>query len=347
MVVGENPTGPRVAAEESAATRRVRPWRDPLRLLLSNPAAVVALVILAIIVITALLAPVYAADIAHTNPFTSNVAGTIVIDGHTIDVMQQSTTGSGLGVTPLGPTWHSQYLLGADNQGRDVMARLLYGSRISLLIGLSSAAICCVIAAVLGILAGYLGGFVDAILSRLFDIVWAFPVYLLAICLSIVLLTTNLTIGPMTINSNSLIVPIAIISVVYVPYVARPIRAQVKSLRERAFIQAARSIGSSNWRIIRHDLLPNVLPSVIVYFPIMMALNILIAASLSFLGVGVQPPTASWGTIINDGLPLLYTRPMVSLAPGILLALTCVALNLLGDALRDVLDPSSKVRGVS
>lgn len=325
--------------------RQVRPWRDAVREMMSNRAAVVALVILLVILIASLLAPVYAAHVARTDPFSSNVGGSITLAGKSVRVMQQSQ--SGLGVTPIGPTWHARYFLGADGQGRDVMARVLYGGRVSLLIGFVSAAICCFIATGLGVIAGYTGGIVDGLLSRLFDVVWAFPVYLLAICLSIVLLTSSLSIGPISIGSGSLALPIAIISVVYVPYVARPIRAQVKSLRERMFIHAARSVGSSNWRIIRRDVLPNVLPSVIVYFPIMMALNILIAASLSFLGVGVQPPRASWGTIINDGLPLLYTRPLVSLAPGVMIALTCVALNLLGDALRDALDPGSKVKAAS
>ncbi|TWP35154.1 ABC transporter permease [Leekyejoonella antrihumi] len=342
MTIARRTTVPPAGEQSEQTVREVRPWRDATRDVLANRAALVALIILVIIVLVSLLAPLYASHVAHTNPFTSNVQGSIVVDGKKVDVMQQSATG--LGVTPIGPTWHSRYFLGADGQGRDVMARVLYGGRVSLLIGSVSAAICCFVATALGIIAGYMGGLVDGILSRLFDVVWAFPVYLLAICLSIVLLTSTLTIGPISIGSGSLALPIAIISVIYVPYVARPIRAQVKSLRERMFIQAARSVGSSNWRIIRRDVLPNVLPSVIVYFPIMMALNILIAASLSFLGVGVQPPRAAWGTIINDGLPLLYTRPLVSLAPGVMIALTCVALNLLGDSLRDALDPGSKVR---
>lgn len=331
---------------EEVAGSPTRPWRDAIREVLANRAALIALVLLVVIVLGALLAPLYANAVAHTNPFTSHIGATVELGGKRVPVLQQSTTGLRLGVTPIGPTWHAHYLLGADSQGRDVMARLLYGGRNSLLIGLVSALVCCLIALVLGVLAGYLGGLVDAVLSRVFDVVWAFPVYLLAICLSIILLTSKLSVGPVSIGSGSLVVPIAIISVIYVPYIARPLRAQVKSLRQRGFIQAAMSLGSSDWRVVTRDVLPNVLPSVIVYFPIMTALNILIESSLSFLGVGVQPPNASWGTIINDGLPLLYTRPMVSVAPGLMIAVTCIALNIVGDALRDALDPRSKVRGV-
>ena len=311
---------------------------------LAAPQAVVALIILVLVTLSAVLAPLYARFVAHTDPFSSQVSATITLGGKAVPVMQQSTTGLKLGVTPIGPTWSGQYFIGADNQGRDVMSRLLYGGRDSLLIGITSAIACCVIALVLGVLAGYVGGIVDGVLSRIFDVLWAFPVYLLAICLSIVLLTSRIAFGPIVIDSSSLILPIAIISIIYVPYIARPLRAQVRSLCQRGFVQASISVGSSNWRIIRRDILPNVMPSVIVYFPIMVALNILIESSLSFLGVGVQPPNASWGTIINDGLPLLYTRPMVSLAPGIMIAVTCVALNLIGDTIRDVLDPQAKIR---
>jgi peptide/nickel transport system permease protein len=130
-----------------------------------------------------------------------------------------------------------------------------------------------------------------------------------------------------------------------VPYVARPVRGLVLSLREKEFIQAAVGSGASDMRLLRREMLPNVLPMVIVFLPLMTAINMLTESALSFLSIGVQPPDASWGTIINDGLGLLYTRPMVSLAPGILLALTAVVLNLLGDGVRDALDPRARLRG--
>ncbi|MEO6879732.1 MAG: ABC transporter permease, partial [Mycobacteriaceae bacterium] len=264
----------------------------------------------------------------------------------TVPVLAPSSTGLGLGVTPIGPTWDpSHYFLGADGQGRDVMARMLYGGRNSLLIGSSSALLCCLLAGVIGILAGYFGGIVDGVLSRLLDVVWAFPVYLLAISLSVVLLTSGLQIGPIYIGAGSLWLPVLIIGIVYVPYVARPIRGQVLALKEKEFVSAAIGVGSSDLRIMRRDVVPNVAPTVVVFLPLMTALAMLTESALSFLSVGVQPPQASWGTIINDGLNLLYTRPTVTIAPGIAIALTAVVLNLFGDGIREALDPRARLRG--
>jgi peptide/nickel transport system permease protein len=141
------------------------------------------------------------------------------------------------------------------------------------------------------------------------------------------------------------LLPIFIISIIYVPYVARPLRGQVLALREKEFLQASIGIGASDWRIMRREVLPNILPTVIVFLPLMTALNMLTESALSFLSIGVQPPNASWGTIINDGLGLLYTRPAVTLAPGLAIALTAAALNVFGDGVRDALDPKAKLRG--
>jgi peptide/nickel transport system permease protein len=322
------------------------PWRIALGRLVRDRAAVAGLVVFLVIVAGCLLAPVYAGSVAHANPFRSNISGTTVVDGKQTQVLTPSSTGLGLGVTPIGPTWDpAHYFLGADNQGRDVMARLLYGGRNSLLIGLTSALMCCLIAAVIGVLAGYAGGALDAVLSRVLDVLWSVPVYLLAICLSVVLLTSGLHAGPIDIAAGSLWVPIVIIAVVYVPYVARPVRGQVIALRNREFIQAAIGVGASDLRIMRRDLLPNVVPTLIVFLPLMTALAMLTESALSFLSVGVQPPDASWGPIINDGLGLLYTRPAVALAPGLLIALTAVALNIFGDAASEALNPGVKLRG--
>ena len=322
------------------------PWRTAGRQLIRNRPALISAAAFLIIVLACLSAPLYAHHVAHTDPFTSNIAGTTEVDGRTTDLLQQSQDGLGLGVTPLAPTWDfGHYFLGADNQGRDVMARLLYGGRNSLYIGLVSAFVCCLLAAVLGIAAGYFGGWVDAVLSRFFDVVWAFPVYLLAICLSVVLMTSGLDIGPVHLDSGSLFTPIMIIALIYVPYVARPLRGQVMALREREFIHAAVGSGATDWRIMRREVLPNVLPTLIVFLPMMTALNMLTESALSFLSVGVQSPDASWGTIINDGLGLLYTRPAVTVAPGLLIAATAVALNVFGDGVRDALDPNARVRG--
>lgn len=322
------------------------PWRTALRDLRRDRVAVGSLAALLLIAVACLLAPVYEHAIAHTDAFASNVSGTTVVNGKQVPILAPSSTGLGLGVTPIGPTWDpAHFLLGADNQGRDVAARLLYGGRNSLLIGFASALLCSLLAAVMGIMAGYFGGWVDGVLSRLLDIVWAFPVYLLAICLSVVLLTGGLHVGPITISSGSLWLPVLILAVVYVPYVARPLRGQVISLREKEFIVSAIGSGASDARIMWREVLPNVIPMVIVFLPLMTSINMLTESALSFLSIGVQPPDASWGTIINDGLGLLYTRPAVALVPGLAIAATAVALNLLGDSVRDALDPRARLRG--
>lgn len=302
--------------------------------------------VLVFVVTICLLAPVYASSIAHVNPFASNLQGTTIINGKVVSVLQANTQGLGFGVTPIGPTWNiSHYFLGADNQGRDVFARLLYGGRTSLFIGTVSALICVVVASVLGVVAGYFGGVIDWVLSRIFDILWAFPIYLLAISLSVVLLTSGLNVGPIHIGPGSMALPIIIIASVFVPYVARPLRGIVLSLREREFIQAAVGSGASDARILLKEILPNVAPSIIVFFPLMVAFDMLTESALSFLSIGVQPPAASWGTIINDGLGLLYTRPWVALAPGIMIVITAGSLNILGDGARDAFDPKAKLRG--
>lgn len=304
-----------------------------------------AFAMLVVIVALCLSAPLYAKYIAKTDPFQSNLNGTFALDGKTVDVMQPSTTGLGLGVTPIGPTWQiGPYMLGADDQGRDVAARLLYGGLNSLLIGSTSTIICLFLATLLGTFSGFFGGVVDAVVSRVLDVMWAFPIFFLAISLSIVLINKSISLGPITINSGSLWLPIFIVGIVYVPYVARPIRGQVLALKQSEFVLAAVGLGVPAHRILLRDILPNVSTTIIVFVPLMMALCILTESALSFLSIGVQPPAASWGTIIQDGQTLLYTRPLVAVAPGVAIALTVLALNVLGDGVRDALDPRSKVR---
>lgn len=322
------------------------PWRLALGQLVANRWAMASAVVFVLIVLACLAAPLYAAHIAHTDPFSSNITGTTTVDGKQVAIMQPSTVGLGLGVTPIGPTWNlHHYFLGADGQGRDVFARLLYGGRDTLYIGLGSAVACCVLGAALGIVSGYLGGIVDTIVARVLDAIWAFPVYLLAICLSVVLLTSGLNLGIVHIGSNSLLLPLLVIAVVYVPYVARPVRGEVLALRNREFVFASVGVGASNLRIMRRQILPNVLPTVIVFLPLMASITMLTEAALSFLSVGVQAPNASWGTIVQDGLGLIYSRPIVSIAPGLALAITAVALNIFGDGVRDALNPAARIRG--
>ena len=304
----------------------------------------VALFCLLLIVAACLLAPVYATYVAGVDPFASNVDGVITTDGQDVPVLQPETEGLGLGLTPIGPTWRAQYFLGSDGQGRDVMARLLYGGRSSLLIASAATVMSLVLAGLVGIVAGFFGGVVDAVLSRLLDVLWAFPVYLLAISLSIVLISQSLVIGPLVIESGSLALPILIIGIIYVPYVARPVRGQVLSLARSDFVLAATALGVPRGRILLRDILPHVTTTLIVFAPLMVALNMLTESALSFLSIGVQPPAASWGTIIEDGQSLIYTRPLVAIAPGLAIVATVLSLNVFGDGVRDALDPRAKLR---
>jgi peptide/nickel transport system permease protein len=322
------------------------PWRIAGRRLARNRLAIASLLLFVLIVVVSLLAPVYAHDIAHTDPFTSNVSGTTVVNGKRVDVIQQGGGGLGLGETPIGATWHSNYFVGADNQGRDVMARVLYGGRASLQISVASAVICCLVALLLGLVAGFFRSWADAVLSRIMDLIWAFPVYLLAISLATVLLTrkAGLKLGFIHLSASSLWLPTIIIALVYVPYVYRPVRGQVLSVREKEYVEAAISQGASNLRLMFSEILPNVLSTVIVLLPLMIATTVLTESALSFLGIGVQAPKASWGTVIDDGQNLLYTRPLVAIVPGIMIVLVVLSLNVLGDGVRDALDPRAKVR---
>ncbi|MBZ9975405.1 ABC transporter permease [Mesorhizobium sp. BR-1-1-10] len=320
------------------------PWAVAFAKLARNRAAMASLAVFLVIVLACLSAPLYA-KWAGTDPFASTLDAVIQIDGADVPVMEQSTEGLGLGYTPLGPTWRvGNYFLGADSQGRDVMARMLYGGLSSLLISGAATIFTLVLGAAAGLIAGYFGGVTDTVLSRLLDVLWAFPIYLLAISLSIVTISQGISIGPIEIESGSLWLPVIIIGIVYIPYVARPIRGQVLSLRHSEFVLAAINLGVPGWRILWRDILPNITTTLIVFIPLMMALNMLTESALSFLSIGVQPPAASWGTIIQDGQALLYTRPLVALVPGLAIAISVMTLNVFGDGLRDALDPRSKVR---
>ena len=321
------------------------PWAQAFQKLWRDRSAMTAGFILLVVIGASLLAPAYAKWIAGVDPFSSSLDAEITIDGESFPVLAPSTEGLGIGVTPIAPTWRfSAYFLGADEQGRDVMARLLYGGRATLLIGGLSTVITLTLAALVGISAGFFGGWIDQVLSRVLDVLWAFPIYLLAICLSIVLLTARIEIGPFVIDSGSLVIPIIIIGIIYVPYVARPIRGQVLALRKSDFVMAAIGLGVPPSRILMRDILPNVITTLIVFVPLMMALNIATETALSFLSLGVQPPGASWGTIIREGQSLLYNRPWISTAPGLVIIITVVALNILGDGFRDAFDPRAKLR---
>jgi peptide/nickel transport system permease protein len=284
--------------------------------------------LLAVLVAVSLAAPLWARHVAHTGPNTTHV--TDRVGGR--DVI--STSGA-----PIGPTWHGRFFLGADPDGRDVMVRLLYGGRTSLLIALAAAFLTAVLATLAGFAAGWSRGWLDAVISRGLDAVWAFPAILLAGSLGTALTLGGLRIGPVTIDAGSKLVPIVVIGVVSVPYFARPLRAEVRALREHDFVTAARALGAGAPRILLREVAPNVVPTLAALTPVVVANALLLEAALSFIGVGVQPPDPSWGTLIADGVDRITTAPHLALAPGILLTATVLAVNLLAGAARRALDP--------
>lgn len=315
-----------------------------IRALSVKKGVALAVAALGLVILASLCAPLYA-QMVGVDPFSSNIAGTTTRHGQSLDLMQPNDNPLHLGLTPLGPDWSpGAYMLGSDSQGRDVAARLLYGGRSSLLIAASAALLCLCLSGSIGICAGYFGGWVDVVLSRLLDILWAIPVYLFAISLSVVTVGHGLHLGFITLAADSFLIPIGIIALVYVPYAARPLRARVLSLSRAEFVMAARGMGASDFRILRREILPSLAPSMVVLGPLVMALCLLAESALSFLSLGVQAPAASWGTLIQDGEGLLYTRPIVAIAPGIAIVVTVLALNVLGNALRDHLDPKGAGR---
>ena len=248
----------------------------------------------------------------------------------------------------IGPQWFSaggKFFLGADGHlGRDEMVRLLYGGRASLFIGIVAAIITTILAVFFGLLAGYYSGFTDTIISRAMDVIWAFPVVLLSIALGIVLAVGGLVIGPLHLKSSSLWIPTLIIGFVYMPYMARPLRGEILALREKEFIEAAVAQGAGACRIMFVELMPNLISTIIVFFTLNIANNMLLEAVLSYLGAGVQPPSSSWGTMISEGFEALYSQPLLTIIPGTAILLTVLSVNIFGDGLRDALDPKSKVR---
>lgn len=289
-----------------------------------------------LLVVMALAAPLYAEHVANTTPDKQNLTGTVVVDGEEVDIV----TPDGI---PVGPTWGSEYLLGADINGRDVAVRLLYAARNSMFIGLTGALITTLLAIVFGIVAGYYRGPVDWIISRAMDVLWAVPVLLLGVALGVALTLGGVQIGPLSLDAGSLWIPAIIIGVVSVVYLARPLRGEILQLREQEFVEAARAQGASGPRIMFSELLPNVTGTVLVFFPLLFANSVLLEASLSFLGAGVQPPDASWGTMIDEGINVLITQPALTIAPGIMLVLCVLSLNVVGESVRKAIDPRARV----
>jgi peptide/nickel transport system permease protein len=312
------------------------PSRAALRRLRRNRVALGFGALFVVLVLLAAAAPVWESA-AGRGPLSNNLEGQIERDGKRIDVV--SVEG-----VPIGPQWGREYFLGADTNGRDTMVRLLYGARNSLLIALSAALITALLAVTAGLLAGYFRGWVDAVIRPVLDVIWAFPVILLGVALGTALALGGLQIGPVTIGSDSKLIPVLVIAIVYVPYMARPIRGQVLGLREKEFVEAARAQGAGPLRIMVSELLPNLSSTIVVFLPLMVANAVLLEAALSFLGAGVPDPEPSWGNMIDAGTERIATAPHQAIAPGLMLVLTVLALNVFGDGVREAFDPRSKVR---
>ncbi|MBW8059718.1 MAG: ABC transporter permease [Solirubrobacterales bacterium] len=317
------------------------PWYLAYRRLRSNWVALGFLGLFAAIVLFVLAAPLWASHVAHTGPDTTHTTEKITVDGERREVV--SPDGAS-----IGPVWFGadgRFFLGADGRlGRDEMVRLMYGGRTSLLIGVAAALITTFLAVVLGLLAGYHRGWTDSVISRAMDIVWAFPVLLLGIALGTALAVGGLQIGPLSISSGSIWIPILIIGFVYTPYMARPLRGEVLALREKEFVEAAVAQGAGPLRVMFGELLPNLWSRIIVLFTLSIANNMLLESALSFLGAGVQPPASSWGAMISTGTELIYSAPLLTIIPGTMIVLTVLSLNVFGDGLRDAIDPRSRVR---
>ena len=324
-----------VAAEERG------PWRLALNRFLRNRLAVAFLGVFVLIVLFVLAAPLWSEHVAETGPNQTHTLQKLQVGDETREVVSPA----GL---PIGPQWFGaggKFFLGADSRlGRDEMVRLMYGGRTSLFIGIVSGLITTIVATILGLLAGYYRGWVDAVIARTLDVIWSLPVLLFGIALGVSLAVGGLKIGPLELSGGSIWVPIFVICVFTVPYMARPLRGEVLALREKEFVEAAVAQGAGPLRVMFAEILPNLASTIIVFFTLNVANNMLFEAALSFLGAGVQPPNSSWGSMISIGEELLTTQPLLAIIPGTMILLTVLSLNIVGDGLRDALDPRSKVR---
>jgi len=285
-----------------AVVNETRKRNTLLRKLLKNKLATIGLVIVSLMAIVAIFAPLIA-----THPPNEMTVGKSFL--------------------PMNTEGH---LLGTDNYGRDLFSRLVYGTRISMIVGIAAVLFGAVFGTLLGLVAGYFGGRSDSIIMRTMDGLFAFPFILLAITL-------------MTVLGQGLVNVIVAIGIANIPGFARLVRGQVLSVKEEEFIEVTHSLGATNSRIIFSHILPNCLAPLIVYGTMSTAGAIISEAALSFLGLGVQPPTASWGSILKDGKDFLVLNPQMATFSGICILLTVLGINLLGDGLRDALDPKMKV----
>ncbi|MFT5445670.1 MAG: peptide/nickel transport system permease protein [Gammaproteobacteria bacterium] len=287
------------AADIARQKRRSRVWRSARRYL-RHPGFSVGLSILVVLSIIAVAAPL----IAPYGPTDADLMKTLQ--------------------HPSAEHW-----IGTDQFGRDILSRLIWGTRISLEVAFAVVALSLTLGSLIGAIAGYAGGWVERIMMVVNDILLAFPGFLLALAL-------------VAARGSSLENVILAVSIAYTPRVAAVMRSVVITIRPRPFIEASRAIGMSSTRVLLRHVLPNALPPVIVVTTVSAATAILAEAGLSFLGLGVQPPTATWGNIISDGQGYITSNPLISLSAGLCIAVTVIALNLLGDGLRDTLDPQMR-----
>jgi len=239
--------------------------------------------------------------------------------------------------TPTGPSW--SFLFGVDTVGRDVFSRVLYGARVSLEVALVATAVSVALGVVLGMVAGYYRGVADTVISRLIDVTLAFPILLLALGIASSCSLGNGCVRG-AVKPGLTTVTVAIV-VVNWTYIGRIIRGQVLSLREKEFVESARASGAGDLTILVRELLPNLVAPIVVYSTLVIPQNILLEAALSFLGVGINPPQASWGAMLADATPIFATAWWFFVFPGVALLLTVLAFNLLGDGIRDALDPKT------
>ncbi|PWU48320.1 peptide ABC transporter permease [Micromonospora globispora] len=256
--------------------------------------------------------------------------------GHPVNEYHQDKIDPNLGGIPPVGTWggiSSDFLLGVQPvTGRDLFSQVIYGAQTSLLIAFAATLLAVAIGIVVGVSAGFFGGWLDSLFSRFMDLILAFPLILFAIALISVLPPTR---------AFRTAVMIVVIGGFSWPYIGRIVRGQTLSLREREFVESARSIGASNFRIIFKELLPNLAAPILVYSTLIIPTNILFEAALSFLGVGVPPPTPSWGRLLSDAVQFYEYDPMYMFVPGMAIFITVLAFNLFGDGLRDALDPKA------
>jgi peptide/nickel transport system permease protein len=317
------------------ATRRGRaasPAALALRRFRRDRAAVSYTVLFLVLLLSFLAAPLYARHVAGTTPEENHLSDVITVDGKRKNVVS-------IDAQPIGPTWEQKYFLGADENGRDLAVRLLYGGRTSLFIGACALVLTVLLATPLALAAGYFGGRTDSFVSRLLDLIWSFPALLLGVMLSTALALSGAQIGPITIEAGAKVVPIAVIGLVYVPYIARPLRGQVMSLRGQLFVEAARAAGLNPLRVMAQELLPHLWTTVLVLTPLLFANAIVLESALSFLGAGVAAPEPSFGVLISQGLGNVILAPHLLLVPCIALVLVVLSLSGVADGLRRAYDP--------